>query len=95
MCVFLAVSAIIVLVSDQARNVLAEALRLPVSDRADVAAELLRSLDQEESQLPAAEVERLWAEEITRRAQRAIRGESIGTDADVVLASIEAKLARR
>lgn len=84
-----------VLVSQQARKILEDALQLPVEERADVAAELLRSLDQEESALPQGEVERRWAEEITRRAERAARGESIGRDANEVLSSIESKLRQR
>lgn len=82
-------------VSDQARQVLEEALRLPVEDRADVAAELLRSLDEAERTLPAEEVERRWKEEITRRAERAIRGDSVGRDANLVLSSLESKLRQR
>ncbi len=82
-------------VSSQAQAVLADALRLPVRDRADVAAELLRSLDAEESEMPAEEVERLWAAEITRRAERAIRGESVGRDAEEVLEEVERQLRRR
>jgi hypothetical protein len=68
-------------VSDPARQVLEHALRLPIEDRANVAAELLRSLDEAERSLPPDEVERMWADEITRRAERAIRGESVGRDA--------------
>ena len=82
-------------VSNQARDVLADALRLPVNDRADVAAELLRSLDEEEQTLPPDEVERLWAAEITRRARRAMRGESVGRDAEEVLGAIELQLRQR
>jgi hypothetical protein len=82
-------------VSNQARQVLEEALRLPIDERADVAAELLRSLDEVESPLPPEEVERRWAEEITRRAERAARGESVGRDANEVLSSIESKLRQR
>ncbi|MDB4964286.1 MAG: hypothetical protein JWP01_4285 [Myxococcales bacterium] len=82
-------------VSNHARQVLEEALRLPIDERADVAAELLRSLDEGESTLPPEEVERRWAEEITRRAERAVRGESVGRDADEVLSSIESKLRQR
>jgi len=82
-------------VSNQARQILEEALRLPIDERADVAAELLRSLDEAENTLPQEEVERLWADEITRRAERAIRGESVGRDANEVLTSIESKLRRR
>jgi len=40
-----------------------------MQDRVEVAAELIRSLDEEESQLPADEIERRWNEEITRRAR--------------------------
>jgi hypothetical protein len=82
-------------VSNQARDILKEALRLPIEDRADVAAELLRSLDDAESTLSQDEIQRRWVEEITRRANRALRGESVGRDADEVLASIESKLRRR
>ena len=82
-------------VSNQARQILEEALRLPVDQRADVAAEILRSLDEVESALPQAEVERRWAEEITRRAERAARGESVGRDANEVLNSLESKLRQR
>lgn len=80
--------------SNQARDILKEALRLPIDDRADVAAELLRSLDGAESTLSQDEIQRRWAEEVTRRANRALRGESVGRDADEVLASIESKLRR-
>jgi Putative addiction module component len=82
-------------VSDQARQLLEKALRLPLDERADVAAELLRSLDEAESTLSADEVERRWAAEITRRAERASRGESTGRDAGLVLDSIESKLRQR
>jgi hypothetical protein len=76
--------------SDQARQVFDEALRLPLEQRADLAAELLRSLDEhdDEHSLPVEEVERRWAEEITRRAERARRGESAGRDANAVLSAI-------
>jgi putative addiction module component len=79
-------------VTDQSRAVLADALKLTAADRAEVAAELLRSLDEDEATLPREDVERLWNEEITRRAHRAIRGESVGRDAEEVFASVRAKL---
>lgn len=41
-----------------------------------MAAELLASLDEPEE----ADVEAAWAEEIERRARRALAGESSGTD---------------
>ncbi|HET7499686.1 MAG TPA: addiction module protein [Kofleriaceae bacterium] len=78
--------------SDQPRHLFEEALRLPLAERADLATRLLRSLDDEERELPLDEVDRRWAEEITRRAERAVRGESVGHDAEDVLRSIEAKL---
>lgn len=82
-------------VSHQARQILEDALRLPLDQRADVAAELLRSLDEVETALPQDEVERRWAEEITRRAERAARGESVARDANEVLSSLESKLRQR
>ncbi len=54
-----------------AQSVLEEALKLPAKERADIAAELLSSLDEAETDDPA-EVERLWAEEAERRARRAL-----------------------
>ena len=80
--------------SSETRQILEQALRLPINERADVAAELLRSLDEAERTLPPEEIDLRWAEEITRRAERAIRGEQAGRDADEVLSSIESKLCR-
>jgi hypothetical protein len=54
--------------TDQGRAVLREALALADDERADVAAELLASLDGRVDD-PAA-VQREWAREIERRAQR-------------------------
>jgi hypothetical protein len=52
--------------SSRAQEVLREALALPVAERADVAAELLASLDDAEAE-NLAEVEAAWAAEIERR----------------------------
>lgn len=82
-------------VGDPVRNLLQDVLKLPVQDRAEIAAELLRSLDADEAKLSPEEVERLWADEITRRAQRALSGESVGRDATEVLAALDAKLRAR
>jgi len=49
-----------------ARDLLEEALKLDVSERADLAAELLASLDGE----PEEQVEAAWAAEIQRRIDR-------------------------
>jgi putative addiction module component (TIGR02574 family) len=56
------------------QKVLDEALQLDLSERAELAAELLASLDGE----PEAEVEAAWAAEIERRASRARSGEDPG-----------------
>ena len=63
--------------TQRARAVLHEALALPLEDRANVAAELLASLEQ----LPpedAAAVQAAWALETERRARRVLSGESTG-----------------
>jgi hypothetical protein len=80
--------------SEHARDILADALGLPVDERADLAAELLRSLDDAEKTLSPEEIQQRWADEITCRANRAVRGESVGRDANEVLASLESKLRR-
>lgn len=60
--------------SKTGRKVLDEALQLDLADRAEVAAELLASLDGE----PDEGVEAAWAAEIERRATRARSGEDRG-----------------
>jgi len=62
--------------SDRAQEVLREALTLTPAERADVAAELLASLD--EPMQDPTEVEEAWAAEIERRARRVLAGESVG-----------------
>ncbi len=61
----------------RAQALLREALALPTEDRADVAAELLASLEEAPPEDPA-EVEAAWAQEIERRARRVLSGESEG-----------------
>ncbi len=58
---------------------LREALALPDGDRADVAAELLASLDAPASDDPAT-VQALWREELERRAKRVLSREASGED---------------
>ncbi len=60
--------------SKTAQRLLDQALRLDVSERAELAAELLASLDGE----PEEDVEAAWAAEIRRRAERARSGEDSG-----------------
>ncbi|MGE0392648.1 MAG: addiction module protein [Vicinamibacterales bacterium] len=63
--------------SPRVQELLREALTLSVQERADVAAELLASLDEAQPDDPAA-VEAAWAHEIERRARRVMNGESTG-----------------
>lgn len=63
--------------STDAEIVLRQALDLTPEDRADVAAELLASLEPEDD--PGA-VRTLWAQELQRRARRVLSGESPGED---------------
>jgi putative addiction module component (TIGR02574 family) len=74
--------------------VLQEALQLSPGDRADVAAELIVSLDDARPD-DSEEVQRAWASEIDRRARRVLAGESTGASWNEVRASIERRLARR
>ena len=78
----------------RAQELLREALALPLDQRADVAAELLASLDEAAGEDPAA-VEAAWATEIERRARRVMAGESTGVPWDDVRRRAEAELRRR
>jgi putative addiction module component (TIGR02574 family) len=78
--------------SPRAQEVLREALALPVKERADIAAQLLASLEEADD---PAEVEAAWAEEIERRARRVIAGESSGIPWEDVRRRAEAELRRR
>ena len=57
--------------SERAQALLREALTLAYEERADVAAELLASLDDAEIEDPAA-VQAAWAQEIGKRARRVL-----------------------
>jgi hypothetical protein len=63
--------------TSRAQDVLREALALPLDERADVAAELLASLDDAAAERPA-DVEAAWLAEIERRARRALATEAGG-----------------
>jgi putative addiction module component (TIGR02574 family) len=71
---------------------LQEALSLPRRERADVAAELLASLDEELTDDPQ-ELEKAWAAEIERRARRVVAGESPGSPWEEVEQRVQARLA--
>lgn len=80
--------------TSRAQDVLREALALPLEERADVAAELLASLDDAAAERPA-DVEAAWAAEIERRARRALADESGGVVWDDVRCRAEAELRQR
>ena len=80
--------------SSQAQQLLRDALALPLNERADVAAELLASLDDAEAEHPV-DVEAAWAAEIERRARRVMSGESAGVPWEDVRRRAEAELRRR
>ena len=80
--------------TSRAQELLREALTLSIAERADVAAELLASLDAAETDNPA-EVEAAWASEIERRARRVIAGESAGIPWSDVRQRAEAELRNR
>jgi putative addiction module component (TIGR02574 family) len=80
--------------TSRAQELLREALTLPIAERADVAAELLASLDDAETE-NLLEVEAAWAAEIERRARRVLAGESTGMAWEDVRRRAEADLLER
>jgi putative addiction module component (TIGR02574 family) len=80
--------------TSRAQELLREALTLPIAERADVAAELLASLDDAETE-NLLEVEAAWAAEIERRARRVLVGESTGMAWEDVRRRAEADLRGR
>lgn len=80
--------------SPRAQELLRQAMALPVKERADLAAELLASLDDAVAEDPA-EVEAAWAAEIEHRARRVIAGETLGTPWEDVRRRAESDLRRR
>ncbi len=80
--------------TSRAQELLREALSLPIDERADVAAELLASLDDVGSD-DVAKVEAAWAAEIERRARRVMTGESAGIPWEDVRRRAEAELRNR
>ena len=79
--------------TSQARELLRQALTLTAEERADVAAELLASLDDTETDIATVEAE--WAAEIEKRACRVLSGESPGIPWEDVRRSAEAELRKR
>lgn len=78
----------------QRQTILEEALKLPATERADVAAALLDSLDDATVD-SAEEVQRAWAAEIERRARQVIVGDSQGRSWEEVRSEIESGFPKR
>lgn len=74
----------------EGRDLLTEALELPLDERAKMAAELLESLQEAE-----AEVEEAWASEIQKRVAAARAGELASTDWRAVLERVEREVLGR
>ena len=79
--------------TSRARELLREALALSIDERADVAAELLASLDDGSDD--PAEVEAAWAAEIERRARRVLSGSPAGTSWQDVRTRAESDLRKQ
>ncbi|HVT49649.1 MAG TPA: addiction module protein [Vicinamibacterales bacterium] len=77
--------------TSRAQDILQDALALPLEERADVAAELLASLDDAAAEHPA-DVEAAWTAEIERRARLALADESGGVAWDDVRRRAEGEL---
>jgi putative addiction module component (TIGR02574 family) len=75
-------------------GLLSEALQLPRSERANVAAELLASLD-DAPVADAEDLEQAWGAEIERRARRVLGGESQGVPWERVQREVRDRLAKR
>ena len=72
--------------SDRARKVLVDAMELPIAERAELAADLLASLDGE----PDSDVEAAWSREIERRAKEALANSDDDIAWEVVRAELHA-----
>ncbi len=79
--------------TQRTQELLREALALPADERADVAAQLLASLDDED--IATEEIEAAWALEIEKRARRVLSGESDGIPREDVRRLAEAELRKR
>lgn len=66
-----------------------EALALPEAARAQLAVELLDSLDDRPVETDQAELDRLWADEAARRARQIDSGEVTTDSWDDVLAKVD------
>ena len=74
--------------SVEVNDILSAALGLPPTERDDLAVRLIDSLYEGFDSGDPAEVERLWLEEVERRQQRYLAGETHGTPAEEVFARL-------
>lgn len=82
--------------SDQTRQVLKQALRLPQRERATLVEELLRTLDDNgDESLTQEEWEKAWAAEINRRVREIREGKAELIDGDEALRKVRAGLKPR
>ena len=79
-----------IFMTTNAQKILDDALMLSASERAELAAELLASLDETE-----AEVEAAWAAEISRRAAEARQNPDNDEDWCTALAEIQREVLSR
>ena len=70
--------------TQKSQVLLEEALRLTAYERAEVAEQLIASLDE----VPDSGVEQAWQEEVQRRIQQIDRGEVELIDSDTVIAEL-------
>lgn len=77
--------------TDRTQSLLREALSLSDGERADLAAELLMSLDEPADHDPT-EVQQSWAREIEKRARRVLAGESQGEEWEQVRDQVDRTL---
>lgn len=70
-------------------NIERQALKLPRSERAQVALHLLDSLEQEESPVSRDVIEQAWIGESVRRLEAYRRGEMEAHPAEEVIAELE------
>ena len=75
----------------EARKILESAMALSPDERAELARELIASLDGEAD--PG--VEAAWSAEITRRAERVLSGESQGVPWETVKQDVRAAISRK
>ena len=72
------------------KQILPKALKLPIAERAELAGELIRSLDDEDQDAAKA-----WARELEKRVNDVVCGRAKTERWDKVKARIEAKLRAR